>query len=510
VLLRGVLRWRGMLLVVSVAGVVGGIMAMTRLPSEFAPADDPGYVMLKFSAPQDATDDYMDALAARVQAVFATVPERRGTMIMNGVTAPNEGLAFLMLRPWADREATAVEIAARILPAIELIAGARFNILDPNPLAGSTVPPVQFVVKTTGTHEDLARTMEPLFAFARGHPGLSAPSLDLSLETRRINVEMDRTMASALGIDIARIGQTINIFLGGHQAGFLGFQGEQYKVLLQVDQARRRDAGVIDNINVRTASGEVVPLAQLVRQTEGVGASTLARFQQLRSARITASVAPGASLGTVLADLEAEARRLLPPGTQVDFDGPSRALKQADASIGLIFLLALAFIYLVLAAQFESFRDPVIVLSVVPLSIVGAGLGLLAVGGSLNAYSFIGLVTLIGLVAKNGILITEFANQLRDQGRTLEEAVIEAAATRLRPILMTTVSTVLGAMPLLLTVGPGARSREDLGAVVVGGMSLGLVVSLLVVPACYIMIARRTRPVLVAPPEAAPHANGTH
>ena len=508
VVLRAVLRRKALLMLASVAGVVAGVGAMTRLPSEFAPADDPGYVMLKFSAPQDATDGYMNDLAARVQEVFATVPERRGTMIMNGVTAPNEGLAFLMLQPWKDREATAVEIAARIMPAIERIAGARFNVLDPNPLAGGTVPPVQFVVKTTGTYEDLARAMEPIYAFARAHPGLSAASLDLSLETRRIDVEMDRALAAALGIDIARIGQTINIFLGGQQAGFLGFGGEQYKVMLQVDQALRRDGVVIDNIYVRAANGQVVPLAALVRQREGVGASTLARFQQLRSARISASVTPGATLGDVLDDLEAEAQRVLPPGTQIDFDGPSRALKQADASIGLIFLLAIAFIYLVLSAQFESFRDPVIVLSVVPLSIVGAGLGLIAVGGTLNAYSFIGLVTLVGLVAKNGILITEFANQLRDAGRSLEEAVVEAAATRLRPILMTTVATVLGAAPLLLTVGPGARSREDLGAVVVGGMSLGLVVSLLVVPACYLLIARRTRPVLLTPPEEARQGHG--
>jgi multidrug efflux pump len=505
-LLRRVLGQRLLLLVAGIALFAGGIAAMTRLPSEFAPVDDPGYVMLKFTAPQDATDDYMNAVAAAVQAVFATVPERRGTMIMNGVTAPNEGLAFLMLKPWAERRANAAAISARIMPAVQRIPGARFNMLDPNPLAGGSIPPVQFVVKATGSYEDLARAVEPLHRYARSHPGISAPSLDLSMDTRRIDVEMDRAMAAALGIDIARIGQTLNVFLGGQQAGFLGFQGEQYKVMLQVDPAMRRDGEVIDHISVRAADGTLVPLAQLVRQREGVGASSLPRFQQLRAARISGSVAPGWSLGDILSDLEAEARRVLPPGTQVDFDGPSRALKQADASIGLIFLLALVFIYLVLCAQFESFRDPAIVLSVVPLAIVGAGLGLVAVGGSLNAYSFIGLVTLVGLVAKNGILITEFANQLRDEGRSLHEAAVEAAATRLRPILMTTVATVLGAVPLLLTDGPGARSREDLGAVVVGGMTLGLLVALLVVPAVYVTIARRSRPVLVAPPEAAARA----
>ncbi|WP_419897669.1 efflux RND transporter permease subunit [Roseomonas sp. USHLN139] len=507
-LLRRLIRWRLLVVLLAFGGFVLGIGAMTKLPGEFAPADDAGYLLVKYTAPQDATNDYMARLAARVQAVFETVPERRGSMIMNGLTAPNEAIALLLLRPWAEREATAQAIGARILPALTQIAGGRFNILDPNPLAGGSVPPVQVVVKSTGSYEDLSRAMAPLAAYARAHPGLVAPTVDLDLNTRRIDVAMDRPLAASLGIDIARIGQSINVFLGGQQAGFLGYGGEQYKVMLQVEEALRRDADILGNIYVRAADNSLVPLAQVARPRETVGASALPRFQQLRSARISASIAPGASLGPVLADLEAEAARVLPPGTQLDFDGPSRALKQADATVLLVMLLALVFIYLVLSAQFESFRDPVIVLSVVPVAIVGAGLGLIAVGGSLNAYSFIGLVTLVGLVAKNGILITEFANQLRDEGRSIEEAVVEAAATRLRPILMTTVATMLGAVPLLLTVGPGARSREDLGAVMVGGMGLGLVVSLLLVPACYLLLSKRERHRLVETPETAVEGAG--
>ncbi|WP_439596794.1 efflux RND transporter permease subunit [Falsiroseomonas sp.] len=505
--LRRMLRYPRLIALAGLLLFIAGIMAMSRLPAEFAPGDDAGYLMVKFTAPQDSTNTYMDSIAARVQTVFEDVSERRGSMIMNGLTAPNEGLAFLMLRPWADRTASAAEIGARILPALTNIPGARFNILDPNPLAGGSVPPVQLVVKSTGSYEDLARLMEPLAAYARAHPGITAPAVDLDLNTRRIDVLMDRAMAAVLGIEIDRIGQTINVFLGGQQVGFLGFGGEQYKVMVQVDEAERRDTSILSNIYLRAASGDLVPLAQIVTLRETVGASALPRFQQLRSARISASVAPGWTLGQVISELEAEAARVLPPGTQVDFDGPTRALKQADAAVLIVFVLALVFIYLVLSAQFESFRDPFIVLSVVPLAMVGAGLGLLAVGGTLNAYSFIGLVTLIGLVAKNGILITEFANQLRDQGRAMEEAVVEAAATRLRPILMTTVATSLGAVPLLLTVGPGARSREDLGAVVVGGMTLGLLVSLVLVPACYLMLSRKVRPELVSPPldQGLPH-----
>jgi multidrug efflux pump len=506
-LLRGTLRFRWLVLLGSVGVFAGGIALMMRLPGEFAPADDPGYVIVEFTAPSDATTYYMDELAARVDSAFATVPERRGTMIMNGMSSPTSGLGLLLLKPWSEREATSVEIGARIMPALNRIAGARFTLLDPNPLAGGNVAPVQFVVRTTGNYEDLSQVMTRLRDFARQHPAFSSPALDLDLNTRRIDVVIDRPLAAVVGIDIMRIGQTINTFLGGQQAGNFGWEGQQYKVLLQIEEQDRRDSDIVNNIYLRSAAGDVVPLSYVVSQRETVGASILPRFQQLRAARITATLAPGWSLSEALAALEGEAARILPPGYQVDYDGPSRALKQADASVGVVFLLALGFIFLTLAAQFESFRDPFIVLSVVPLAMVGAAIGLLAVNGSLNAYSFIGLVTLIGLVAKGGILITEFANQLRDEGRDLQDAIVEAAATRLRPILMTTVATILGAVPLLLTVGPGARSREDLGAVVVGGMVFGTVVSLFVVPACYVVMSRKVRKPLVTPP---PVGEGKH
>ncbi len=502
--LSGALRMRWLVILVSALAFVGGLKVAGTLRGEFAPVDDPGYVFVKFAAPTDATNGYMRLLTSVIGKQFATVPEARGSMILNGLSAPNEGYGFLLLKPWADRHATAQQIGDRILPELQKIPGARFNIIDPNPLAGGSAPPVQFVLKSTGTYEELAATAGKLQDWARTYPGLVEPSLDLDLNTRKVEIGIDRPLAANLGLDIARIGQTLNAFLGGQQAGFFGWNGEQYKVLLQVDNRDRRNADVVNNIYIRGANNQVAPLSLVVRPKETVGASSLPHFQQLRAATISGSVANGYSLSQVLDAMEAQAKLIMPPGTQVDFNGPSRSLKQANAAVGLIFVLAIVFIYLVLSAQFESFRDPVIVLVVVPVSMTGALLGLVVNDGSLNAYSFIGIITLIGLVAKNGILITEFANQLRDDGRELRDAVIHSAMVRLRPILMTTTATVLGAVPLLITVGPGARSRGDLGAVVVGGMLLGTLVSLFLVPACYTLISRKQRKHLVEIPGAAP------
>ena len=244
-----------------------------------------------------------------------------------------------------------------------------------------------------------------------------------------------------------------------------------------------------------------MPLSALVQASQGVGPDAIRHFGQLPAARITATLAPGASMGAALSSLEAAARELLPPGFSYDYDGLSRQAKQANIQIALVFLLALVFIYLFLAAQFESFRDPLIVLAAVPFALVGALAGLAAIGGSINIYSAIGIITLVGLVAKNGILVTEFVNQQRDlAGLALREAVLRGSALRLRPILMTATATALGAMPLVLDSGPGAVARNQIGAVIVGGTVLGTLVSLVIVPVAYSLISRRVRKPLVVPP----------
>ncbi|MBE0598008.1 MAG: efflux RND transporter permease subunit, partial [Desulfuromonadales bacterium] len=293
--------------------------------------------------------------------------------------------------------------------------------------------------------------------------------------------------------------------LGGRQVTRFKRDGKQYDVIVQVAEAERVTPADLSAIYVRGNGGQMVQLSNLVQVTETVAPRELNHFNQLRAAKITASLAPGYALSEGLAKLEEIAAAILPASAVIDYDGPSREFKESSASLYVTFLLALGFIYLVLAAQFESFIDPFIIMLSVPLSITGALLALWLTGHTLNVYSQIGLVTLVGLITKHGILIVEFANQLREEGMSKTEAVVESARLRLRPILMTTGAMVLGAVPLALAQGAGAESRQAIGWVIVGGMSFGTVLTLFVVPTAYLMIARRRRDVaeLEAASEAA-------
>jgi multidrug efflux pump len=282
--------------------------------------------------------------------------------------------------------------------------------------------------------------------------------------------------------------------LGGRQVTRFKRDGEQYDVIVQFESANRNSPSDISNIFVRGRNDAMVPLASLVSLQETVSPRELNRFGQRRAVTITANLAPGTSLGEAVTFLEDTVRKTVKPGYALDYNGQTREFKQSSSSLLVTFGLALAFIYLVLAAQFESFIDPLIILLTVPLAMAGA-LGLLNwTGGSLNVYSQIGLITLIGLITKHGILIVEFANQARDAGKPIREAVLEAATLRLRPILMTTGAMVLGAVPLAFATGAGAESRIQIGMVIVGGMTFGTVLTLFVVPTMYSLLARRSKP----------------
>jgi multidrug efflux pump len=326
------------------------------------------------------------------------------------------------------------------------------------------------------------------------NPGLLNLDSDLRLNKPQLDVTLDREKAADVGAGVETIGRTLESLLGGRQVTRFEQNGEQYDVIVQVEEANRRTPDALNSIYVRGRDGAMVQLSNLVTIEETIAPKELNRFNQLRSATITASLAPGYSLGEALAFLEDAAERVLPASVQFDYDGQSREFKQSGASLYFIFLLALGFIYLVLAAQFESFIDPFIIMLTVPLSMTGALLALYLTGGTLNIYSQIGLVTLIGLISKHGILIVEFANQLQDRGRNLRDAVIEAASLRLRPILMTTGAMVFGAVPLALATGAGAESRQQIGWVIVGGITVGTLFTLFVVPTAYTLVARRRAP----------------
>ncbi|MBL8669176.1 MAG: efflux RND transporter permease subunit, partial [Alphaproteobacteria bacterium] len=290
-------------------------------------------------------------------------------------------------------------------------------------------------------------------------------------------------------VDIETIGRTLESLLGSRQVTRFSMNDKQYDVLVQVADFDRRTPDMLSEIYVRGNGGQMVQLSNLVTIRETIAPKELYRFNQMRAVTIDASVAPGSSLGEALALIEAAALRVLPAGTNLDYNGQSREFKQTGSSLIFVFLLALLFIFLVLAAQFESWADPFIIMMSVPLSIAGALLMLWQFGGTLNVYSQIGMVTLIGLITKHGILIVAFANQLRDQGLGVKEAAMEAAVLRLRPILMTTGAMVLGAVPLAFATGAGAESRQQIGLVIVGGMTVGTFFTLFVVPTVFTLIA---------------------
>jgi multidrug efflux pump len=327
------------------------------------------------------------------------------------------------------------------------------------------------------------------------NPGFTNVDTDLKLNKPELSVIVNRDKAMDTGVQIETVGRTLETMLGGRQVTRFKRDGEQYDVIVQVADSNRASPSDISDIFVRAKDGSMIPLANLLTVDETVSPRELNHFGQRRAVTITANLTPGYAMGEALQFLEATAGRVLPPGYAVDYAGQSREFKLSSSSLALTFILALAFIYLVLAAQFESFRDPFIIMLTVPLSMTGALLALLLSGGTLNVYSQIGLVTLVGLITKHGILIVEFANQLQEQGRDLRQAVIEASELRLRPILMTTGAMVLGTIPLALARGAGAESRQQIGWVIVGGLLLGTLFTLFVVPTVYTLLARRKTPV---------------
>jgi multidrug efflux pump len=330
-------------------------------------------------------------------------------------------------------------------------------------------------------------------AKARAYPGLTNVDSDLKLNKPQLAVTLNRDKVADVGADIASVGHTVETLLGGREVTRFKREGEQYDVIVKVEDKDRTTPQDLTSIFVRGSGGQLVQLSNLAELQETVAPKELNHFNRFRATIISASVAPGYSLGQALDFMEATAKEVLPAEMQTTLDGQSREFRESGAALYFIFLLSLAFIYLVLAAQFESFVDPLVIMLTVPLAITGAVLTLFLTHGTINVYSQVGLVMLVGLITKHGILIVTFANDLRAKGEPIREAVIHAAALRLRPILMTTAAMVLGALPLALAAGAGAESRQPIGWVIVGGLLLGTLLTLFVIPTAYTLLARKRR-----------------
>jgi multidrug efflux pump len=483
-------RWIVMLAFALVA--VSSVFLLKALKSELAPVEDRGIILGVFLGPEGATLEYTDKYAKQLEGIFSKTNDVERFFVVSGNPTVSQGISFVGLADWKERKRSAGEVVKELFPKFMGIPGVlAFPIMPPSLGQSPRERPVNFVVVTSASYQELQEMTGRILADVAKNPGITNVDTDLKLNKPELSVAVNRDKSSDTGVQIETVGRTLETMLGGRQVTRFKRDGEQYDVIVQVDNADRTTPSDIRDIFVRARDGSMIPLGNLVTVDETVSPRELNHFGQRRAVTITANLSPGYTMGEALKFMEAAAARSLPAGYAIDYAGQSREFKTSSASLALTFVLALAFIYLVLAAQFESFRDPFIIMLTVPLSMTGALLALLLSGGTLNVYSQIGLVTLVGLITKHGILIVEFANQLQEKGRDIRQAVIEASELRLRPILMTTGAMVLGAIPLALATGAGAESRQQIGWVIVGGLLLGTFFTLFVVPTVYSLLARR-------------------
>jgi len=482
-------RWLVVLLGVSVAGASVWLFQTTK--RELAPIEDRATVVAIFNGPDGASIDYTDRYARRIETAALSIREADRVFVVSGSPTVTQGISFIRVVDWAERDRKVPEILAEFQPKLRDIPGVQAFAVAPASLGQSPRErPINVVVLGSDPYDEIEATLEPMMRALRDDARFQGVDTDLRLNKPELKVHIDRDRAADAGVAVDAIGRALETALGGRQVTRFKRHGEQYDVVVQFAAADRSTPQDISKIFVRGRSDTMVPLSSLVSVREGVTARELNHFGQRRAVTITADLAPGASMGEAVDAVEALAREHLGPGYALDYNGQTREFRQSSATLLVTFALALCFIYLVLAAQFESFVDPLIIMFTVPLSMTGALVLLRWGGGTMNVYSQIGLITLVGLITKHGILIVEFANQMRDRGVELVPATIEAARLRLRPILMTTGAMVLGAVPLALASGAGAESRLQIGLVIVGGMTFGTLLTLFVLPTIYTLVSR--------------------
>ncbi|MDX1518182.1 MAG: efflux RND transporter permease subunit [Woeseiaceae bacterium] len=505
--LAGVLKARW--LVVGVASMLVVAMAWLQqgLPDELAPQEDQGWMMGFGLAPEGSTLEFTDRYTREMEQLLLDLPEQNRVFSFTGWNGATNAVAFAGMKDWHERQRSTTEIANALFPAFSGITGMMAFPVTPPPLGQNEFgQPVNFVVQSTQSWEDLDRQVQRLLAKMAENPQLTFPDSDLKLNKPELKVDVNREKIAAVGTSVDSVGRTIETMLGGRNVTRFKIGSEQYDVIVQVEDDARRTPGDLSNIFVRGSGGVMVQLANLATITETVAAKELNHFNKLRSATISAGLGPGYSMGEAIDWMEAALDEVAPEALY-DLSGQSRQFRESASSAFVLMGLALLFIYLVLSAQFESFVDPLIILVSVPLAMFGAFLclfllntgneaGLWDMSASWNIYTQIGAVTLVGLISKHGILIVEFANQLRAAGMEKMDAVLQSASLRLRPILMTTGAMVLGALPLAIAAGAGAEARHQIGWMIVGGMTFGTLFTLFVVPVVYLLLAGRHRQVI--------------
>jgi len=460
---------------------------------ELAPIEDQSALFAITTAPRYGNLDYLTAFTDQFTPIYRHIPETDSFYVINGMGSPNMAISGVSLKPWDQRHRSQTQVQTDLQKAMNGVAGLQTAVVPMPSLPGSGGLPLQFVIATTEDYRLLVQISEQLLDEAQNSGLFLYVDSDLKFDNPQLEVWIDRDLASALGVTPQSIGTALGAMLGGGYINRFGRDGRSYEVIPQVPRQSRADLEqLLRQSSVRTSSGTLVSLDNLVTLGSSVQPGSLKQFQQLNAATIQGVAFPGVSLGKALEFLQQKARTLLPEDFIIDYGGESRQYVQEGSTLIYTFFFALLVIYLALAAQFESFRDPLIILITVPLSIFGALIPLNIGVSSINIYSQIGLVTLIGLISKHGILMVAFANQLqREAGLDKRQAIEQAAVIRLRPILMTTAAMVVGVMPLVFASGAGAASRMAIGVVIAAGMSIGTWFTLFVVPTMYTLLAGR-------------------
>ncbi|GAB3381469.1 efflux RND transporter permease subunit [Lysobacter fragariae] len=478
------------------------------VPSELAPAEDRGVFFVMLNGPEGAGFDYT---VKQVQAAEKIVskhvgeggPIERASPRVPGSFGPSDdmqnGRLSVFMRDWRERKASTADVAQQMQKELSQLPGVRVSSQVPGGLVRTRGQPVQIVLGGPD-YAQLAEWRDRMLARIEQNPGLVGADSDYKETRPQMRVQIDHQRAADLGVSVGDIGSTLESMMGSRRVTTFVRGGEEYDVIVQAAKALRGSPEDLAAIQVRTRSGELVPLSNLVTLKEIAEPGNFNRFNRLRAITISMGLAPGYRMGDAIPWLQQAVKEELPQQAQIDWKGESREYQAAGGAVLLTFAMALLIVYLVLAAQFESFIHPFVIMLTVPLGVLGALLGLWLFGGTLNLFSQIGIVMLVGLAAKNGILIVEFANQLRDEGRSVHQAIVESCAVRLRPILMTSIATIVGAVPLVVAGGPGSASRATIGIVVIFGVAFSTLLSLFVVPTFYSLLAHYTRS-----PEAVAH-----
>lgn len=478
------------------------------VPSELAPPEDRGSFQITIQGPEGAGFDYTVKQVQQVEKIVAShtgadqVIQRYNPRVPGGFGASEEmhtGRIAVFLQDWSKRDISTANVAKQLQGELAQLPGVRAMPQVSGGLVRSRGQPISIVLGGP-EYAELAQWRDRLLARMEKNPGFFSADSDYKETRPQMRVEIDRQRAADLGVPVGDIGHALETMMGSRRVTTFVQNGEEYDVIVQSNRELRATPADLAAIQVRARDGGLVPLSNLVTLKELAEPGSLNRFNRLRAITISAGLSPGYRMGDAIAWLEQAVQEELPEHAQIDWKGESREYKQAGGAVMLTFTLALLIVFLVLAAQFESFIHPFVIMLTVPLGVLGALIGLALTGGTLNLFSQIGIVMLVGLAAKNGILIVEFANQLRDEGRSIHQAIVEASSVRLRPILMTSIATVVGAVPLVLAGGPGSASRATIGIVVIFGVSFSTLLSLFVVPAFYVMLAKYTRS-----PEAVAH-----